>query len=123
MGRIVSGSRSGGGSASTSTRAGGGVAGKSKAKAMESEEERRKRKDSAAAASASAAGGGAGANGGGGSKWRLGAKGGGVDGATKRGRMVYTHFTNATDTLQLRVVILAVCDIILRDNFMNANLI
>ncbi|KAG8822455.1 hypothetical protein FRC18_011019 [Serendipita sp. 400] len=120
MGRIVSGSRSGGASASTSSRAGGGVSGKTKAKAMESEEERRKRKDSAAGGGVGA---GATGGGGGGSKWRLGAKAGGVDGATRRGRMVYTHFTNATDTLQLRVVILAVCDIILRDNFMNANLI
>jgi hypothetical protein len=61
-----------------------------------------------------------------------------------RERTVYTHFTNATDTNQLRVVIVAVCEyvffssayfffpllivlvsfsIILRDNFAHANLL
>lgn len=36
-------------------------------------------------------------------------------------RAVYAHFTTATDTMQLRLVMVAVCDIILRDNLLAAH--
>ncbi|KAG8829939.1 hypothetical protein FRC17_005764, partial [Serendipita sp. 399] len=97
MGRRAGGSSSKAQPPSMSTK------GTRKAKRTGGEDERR-RKDSGATIKGVEIGMGGGAN-----RRKSNAKGIVDPGNGKRGRMVYTHFTNATDTLQLKVVILAVC--------------